>query len=269
MSSKCSSRAASPRILHLHFYFLMSHQETYAGLEQVLVLIGRVIAFLLCVVAFPLHLLIRVAIKISDGGPTMHRCYRLGKSGAEFELLKYRSMRMNVAHHLSADLKMIVHRRDPRITSLGRWLRCGIDELPQLWNIVRGEMMWIGPRPDPQWMLPHYGPRSRWRLSVLSGITGFAQVLNSRNLPTAEGYALDIWYLSHFTLWLNAWIILVTPLFMAGWRSVGEGRLRRLRGNSEFVNLCCECDVELAHSREVLLASVSSETLLPPNTVIC
>jgi lipopolysaccharide/colanic/teichoic acid biosynthesis glycosyltransferase len=247
----------------------MSRREMCAGLELVLIVIGRVMAFLLCILGFPLHLLIRVAVKINDGSPTMHRCYRLGKSGAEFELFKYRSMRINVPHHLSTDLKMVVHSHDPRVTSLGRWLRCGIDELPQLWNIVRGEMMWIGPRPDPQWMLPHYGLRSRGRLSVLPGITGFAQVLNSRNLSTAEGYALDIWYLSHVTLWLNAWIILVTPPFVAGWRSVGEGRLSRLRRNPEFLNLICECDAELANPREVLLASVSSETLLPPNTVIC
>jgi lipopolysaccharide/colanic/teichoic acid biosynthesis glycosyltransferase len=199
----------------------------------------------------------------------MHRSFRLGNQGAKFTLLKYRSMKTNVAHHLSFGLKMIVHEHDPRITSLGHWLRCGIDELPQLWNIARGEMMWVGPRPDPDWMLPHYGPTSCERLSVLPGITGFAQILNSRNLSTAEGYALDLWYLSHRRLWLDAWIILATPFFMAGWYSVGRFWLSSLRELSAFRELCNRCEDELAQSRKVLFASANSESLLPPNTVIC
>ena len=240
-----------------------------AKLESASILVGRAIAFILCVFGFPIHLLLCLAIRAHDGHPAMHRSLRLGKLGAKFILLKYRSMKINVTHHLSVGLKMIVHEHDPRITSLGHWLRCGIDELPQLWNIARGEMMWVGPRPDPDWMLPHYGPRSRERLSVLPGITGFAQVLNSRNLSTAEGYALDLWYLSHRNLWLDSWIILATPLFMAGWWSLGQSRLNSLRQLSEFRKLCNRCDDELARSRKGLFASINSESSLPPKTVIC
>lgn len=238
-------------------------------LESASILLGRAIAFILCVVGFPIHLLICFVIRAHDGHPATHRSFRLGKLGTKFMLLKYRSMKANVAHHLSVGLKMIVHEHDPRITSLGHWLRCGIDELPQLWNIARGEMMWVGPRPDPDWMLPHYGPRSCERLSVLPGITGFAQMLNSRNLSTAEGYALDLWYLSHRNVWLDAWIVLVTPLFMAGWCSVGRCRLNSLRRIPEFRELCNKCDTELTRSQNVLFNSVISESLLPPNTIIC
>lgn len=177
-------------------------------------------------------------------------------------------MKVNAAHFLSPGLKMVVHAEDPRVTLLGRWLRCGIDELPQLWNIVRGEMAWIGPRPDPDWMLAHYGPNSRERLRTLPGITGFAQLLNSRNLSASEGYALDLWYIAHRTLWLDLWIILATPLFMAGWRSLGKHRLERLRNDFEFGSLRRKCDEEFISSKEALL-TLTLSSLLPPNTVLC
>jgi lipopolysaccharide/colanic/teichoic acid biosynthesis glycosyltransferase len=230
---------------------------------------GRTIALLICVIAFPFHLLICAVIRLNDGGPALHRCFRVGKSGCVFRLLKYRSMKVNAAHFLSPALKMVVHSGDPRVTSLGRWLRCGIDELPQLWNIVKGEMAWIGPRPDPDWMLTHYGPTSRERQRTLPGITGFAQLLNSRNLSTSEGYALDVWYIAHRTLWLDLWIILATPLFMAGGRSLGKHRLERLRNNFEFGNLCRKCDEEFIRSKEALLTLTHCSSLLPPNTVLC
>jgi Bacterial sugar transferase len=124
---------------------------------------------------------------------------------------------------------MIVKERDPRVTALGRFLRCGIDELPQLWNIVKGQMAWAGPRPDPDWMLPHYGQTCCKRSQALPGITGFAQILNSRFLSTAEAFALDIWYICHRTWMLDAYIILATPLYMAGWHSIGRKRLQNLR----------------------------------------
>jgi lipopolysaccharide/colanic/teichoic acid biosynthesis glycosyltransferase len=232
-------------------------------------LLGRAIALLICVFAFPLHLLICAAIRLLDHGPALHRCFRIGISGSFFELRKYRSMQVNVHHELSSGLKMIVRRNDPRLTWLGPWLRCGIDELPQLWNIFKGEMAWIGPRPDPDWMLPHYGVTCRERIAALPGITGLAQILNSRSLSTSEGFALDLWYLSHRTLWLDLWILLATPLYIAGWHSLGNTRLQHLRTIPEFVQLCRKCDEELADSKEILLSCGVSALLLPANTVIC
>lgn len=230
---------------------------------------GRMIALLICVIAFPLHLLICAVIRLTDGGPAMYCCIRVGKSGRLFKLFKYRSMKVNAAHFLSPALKMVVYSEDPRVTLLGRWLRCGIDELPQLWNIAKGEMAWIGPRPDPDWILAHYGPISRERLQTLPGITGFAQLLNSRYLSTSEGYALDVWYIAHRTLWLDLWIILATPLFIAGWRSLGKYRLERLRNNLEFGSLYRKCDEEFVRSKEALLMLNHCNSLLPPNTVLC
>jgi hypothetical protein len=94
-------------------------------------------------------------------------------------------------------------------------------------------------------MLLHYGPMCKQRLSVLPGITGLAQVLDSRNLTTAEGFAIDLWYIAHRSFLLDAWIVLVTPLFMAGWRTLGCGRLKRLRCSSEFKWFRQCCDSEL------------------------
>jgi len=166
---------------------------------------------------------------------------------------------------MSSGFKMIVESDDPRVTTIGRWIRSGIDELAQVWNIVRGEMAWLGPRPDPDWMLPLYGPVCRQRLSVLPGITGFAQVLDSRNLSTAEGFALDNWYISHRSLLLDAWIVLVTPVFMMGWKSIGLRMLTRLRALPEFqeTKLLCERELNLAKPPLLETLEQKSRVLMP------
>jgi len=207
---------------------------------------GRVIAALFCVAAAPIHLFLCLLIRLCDAGPALYRSQRLGLQGKAFELLKYRTMKVNSAPVLAPGFKVVVEASDPRVFSLGRWLRCGIDELPQVWNVARGDMAWVGPRPDLPWMLPYYGPFTRSRLSALPGITGLAQVMDSRNLPTAEGYAIDLWYSRHRGFWLDLWIALVTPLFIAGWRSVGRRRLEELRCSGELRRLREACERELA-----------------------
>jgi lipopolysaccharide/colanic/teichoic acid biosynthesis glycosyltransferase len=211
-------------------------------------LFGRIVAFVLCLGGLPIHLAICLALRLQDGGPAIYRCLRLGRGGQIYYMLKYRTMKVGCPPVIVSGFRMIVAQADPRVTRLGRWLRCGIDELPQLWNIVRGEMGWVGPRPDEAWMLPHHGPVCKRRLWVRPGITGLAQVLDSRNLSTAEGYAIDVWYITHRCIWLDAWIVLVTPPFMAGWRSVGQGRLTKLRKLPEIEELRQGCDTEIARS---------------------
>ena len=250
-------------------YIVTGKQDRFLGLNFICTLVGRAVASLICIAGFPLHLTICAVIKLNDGGAALHRCYRTGWSGIPFELLKYRSMKPDAEHLLTLDLKMIVHEGDERLTMIGPWLRCGIDELPQLWNIAKGEMAWIGPRPDPDWMEPHYGPTCRERLNVRPGITGFAQILNSRYLSSAEGFALDVWYLSHRTIWLDLSIIAMTPLFMAGWLSVCQRRLRSLRQNPEFKDLCRKCEQECSILKKILLTSSEFQAALPPNTVVC
>jgi len=160
-------------------------------------------------------------------------------------MLKYRSMKVDCAPVVHAGSKVIVEINDPRVTPLGRLLRCGIDELPQLANIVRGEMRWVGPRPVPVSILPKYGPVIRERFNLQPGITGLAQVLHSRTCSSARALAIDIWYLRHHNLSLNLWVIVATPLFICGWKSVGQNRLYRMLQMPEFCELEQRCQEEL------------------------
>jgi lipopolysaccharide/colanic/teichoic acid biosynthesis glycosyltransferase len=210
---------------------------------------GRIAAAGAIGLGFPIHLLIALLIRLCDGGPVFYRAARLGRNGNPYELLKYRSMKVGSVPIVADDYKVIALERDSRVTAIGRLLRCGIDELPQLYNVVRGEMSWIGPRPDEPWMLENYGSVVRTRLSVLPGITGLAQVCNARSISTAQAYAIDIWYIRNRTMWLDLWIALVTPLFIAGVRSVGARRLRELHHLSEFSGLQRACEMELEAGR--------------------
>jgi lipopolysaccharide/colanic/teichoic acid biosynthesis glycosyltransferase len=154
-------------------------------------------------------------------------------------------MKVNCEPLVLAGSKVIVESNDPRVTPLGRVLRCGIDELPQLVNIVRGEIGWVGPRPVPVSILPKYGPLIRERFNMQPGITGLAQVLNSRACSSARALAIDIWYLRHRSIGLDVYIVFATPLFMCGWKSVGQNRLSRLRQLPEFCELERRCQDEL------------------------
>lgn len=207
--------------------------------------VGRLVAFLLCFLGLPFHLLICISIRLFDGGPALYRDKRVGRLEKPFSMLKYRSMKVNCAPVVRAGSKMIVEVNDPRVTPLGRLLRCGIDELPQLANIVRGEMAWVGPRPVPVSVLSKYGPLIRERFNLQPGITGLAQVLHSRTCSSARALTIDIWYLKYRNLWLDLWVIAVTPLFICGWKSVGKNRLNRLLQMPEFRNLEQMCQEEL------------------------
>ncbi len=121
----------------------------------------------------PLLGLAALAIKLEDGGPVLYRQTRVGKDGADFELLKLRTMVVG-AERLGAGFA--VDRGDPRITRVGRLLRrTSVDELPQLWNVLRGDMSVIGPRPTLRYQVERYTERQRRRLSVKPGLTGWAQ----------------------------------------------------------------------------------------------
>ena len=211
--------------------------------------IGRLAAGVAIALGIPVHLLISLLVRLHDGGPALYRARRLGCGGRPYDLLKYRSMKVGSKPVLAGDFKVVTIKNDIRITPVGRVLRCGLDELPQLYNVWRGEMRWIGPRPDEPWMLGNYGQAVRTRLSIAPGITGLAQVCDGRYLSTAESYALDIWYIRHRSVWLDLWIVLVTPLFIAGMRSVGARRFARIRSLPEYLELHRACARELEQAR--------------------
>ncbi len=177
-------------------------------------------------VSAPLLALAALAIKLEDGGPVLYRQRRVGKDGVEFELLKLRTMVVGAEHQGAG---FAVDRGDPRITRTGRVLRrLSIDELPQLWNVLRGDMSLIGPRPTLRYQVERYDDRQRRRLEVKPGLTGWAQVNGRAGLPWEERIELDVWYVDHRSLWLDLKILARTPLALfggtyrgqtGGWRS--------------------------------------------------
>jgi lipopolysaccharide/colanic/teichoic acid biosynthesis glycosyltransferase len=161
------------------------------------------------VVASPVLAAAAVAVKL-DGGPVLYRQTRVGKDGVDFELLKLRTMVVG-AETMGAGFA--VNEGDSRITRAGRTLRrLSLDELPQLWNVVRGDMSIVGPRPTLRYQVERYDARQRRRLEVKPGITGWAQVNGRASLPWPERIELDVWYVEHRSALLDLKILALTPL---------------------------------------------------------
>jgi lipopolysaccharide/colanic/teichoic acid biosynthesis glycosyltransferase len=170
--------------------------------------------------ASPVLAIAALAVKLEDGGPVLYRQTRVGRNGADFELLKLRTMVVG-AETMGAGLS--VNRGDPRITRAGRLLRkLSLDELPQLWNVVRGEMSVIGPRPTLRYQVEQYDERQRHRLDVKPGITGWAQVNGRAELPWADRIELDVWYVEHRSPRLDLRILARTPRALFGGTYKGD-----------------------------------------------
>jgi lipopolysaccharide/colanic/teichoic acid biosynthesis glycosyltransferase len=164
--------------------------------------------------ASPVLALAALAVTLEDGGPVLYRQTRVGKDGADFELLKLRTMVVG-AEKLGAGFA--VDRGDARITRAGRLLRrLSIDELPQLWNVVRGDMSVIGPRPTLRYQVEQYDAHQRRRLEVKPGITGWAQIHGRATLPWADRIELDVWYVEHRDWKVDLRILIRTPLALFG-----------------------------------------------------
>ena len=171
-------------------------------------------------VASPLLAAAAVAIKLEDGGPVLYRQTRVGKDGGDFELLKLRTMIVGAEQQGAG---FAVDRGDSRITRVGRLLRrTSLDELPQLLNVVRGEMSLIGPRPTLRYQVERYSDHQRRRLDVLPGITGWAQIHGRASLAWAERIELDVWYVEHRSPLVDLRILLRTPLALLGGTYKGE-----------------------------------------------
>ena len=172
------------------------------------------------IVASPVLALAALAVKLGDGGPVLYRQTRVGRNGSDFELLKLRTMVVG-AERLGAGFA--VNEGDPRITRAGRVLRkLSLDELPQLWNVVRGDMSMIGPRPTLRYQVEQYTPRQRRRLEVKPGLTGWAQVHGRATLSWPERIELDVWYVEHRSPRLDLKILLKTPLALFGGTYKGD-----------------------------------------------
>jgi lipopolysaccharide/colanic/teichoic acid biosynthesis glycosyltransferase len=157
------------------------------------------------VVGSPILLAAAIAIRVETPGSPVYRQRRVGKDGTPFDLLKLRTM-VSGAEHIGAGLA--IDEGDSRITRVGSLLRrFSLDELPNLVNVLRGEMSIVGPRPTIQAQVDQYTARQRRRLEVKPGITGWAQVNGRASLPWHERIELDIWYVEHRSLRLDLRIL--------------------------------------------------------------
>jgi lipopolysaccharide/colanic/teichoic acid biosynthesis glycosyltransferase len=162
----------------------------------------------LAAIAAPVVALAAAAIRLESPGHPIYRQTRVGKDGHIFEVIKLRTM-VTGAEHIGAG--MAVDEGDSRITRVGALLRrTSIDELPNIVNVLRGEMSLIGPRPTLQVQVDAYTERQRRRLDVRPGLTGWAQVNGRASLPWPERIELDLWYLEHASLRLDLRILVLS-----------------------------------------------------------
>ena len=173
----------------------------------------RVAAAVLLLLLSPLLAAIAVWILLDGGRPVLLAQERVGKDGKRFTMLKFRTMVPNaleLAHGLTDDPYGVVP-DDPRITKPGGLLRrTSLDELPQLWNVLVGQMSLVGPRPDLVEQAANYTDRDRGRLAVEPGITGWSQVNGREEITWPERIEQDLWYIEHWSLGLDAKILLRT-----------------------------------------------------------
>ena len=183
-------------------------------------LMDLTIASLVLLLVWPVMLVVAIAIKLEDGGPIFYRGPRVGENGRLFHMLKFRSMVVNadqlqhVVTHTDPSGKVIFKEaNDPRITRVGRFIRrSSIDELPQLFNVLRGDMSLVGPRPELPWLVESYEPWQRKRFAVPQGITGWWQINGRSDNPMHLHTDQDLYYIQHYSLWLDILIL---------WRTVG------------------------------------------------
>jgi undecaprenyl phosphate N,N'-diacetylbacillosamine 1-phosphate transferase len=173
-------------------------------------LADRVVAILALALLLPLFALVALAIKLDSPGPVFYRQSRPGRAGAFFRIFKFRTM---VDKAETFGLGAEVCRDDDRITRVGKWLRLSsLDEAPQLINVLLGQMSLVGPRPAAPHHVERYTPYQRRRLEARPGLTGWAQVNGRNSLSWEERIDLDIWYVDHWSPWLDLRILFRTPL---------------------------------------------------------
>jgi lipopolysaccharide/colanic/teichoic acid biosynthesis glycosyltransferase len=162
------------------------------------------VSLFLLVVLFPLFPLVAILIKLDSSGPVFFRHYRIGKDGQPFELWKFRSMRAEVPEYEASPRSAI----DWRLTRIGRLIRrMSIDEIPQLINVLKGDMSLVGPRPEMPFIVARYHTLARERLAVRPGITGLWQISPARAFPIHENFQYDLHYIRNQNIVLDCAIL--------------------------------------------------------------
>jgi exopolysaccharide biosynthesis polyprenyl glycosylphosphotransferase len=176
--------------------------------------------FFLTVISLPFFGVIAGVIRLDSPGPVLFRQKRVGENGRIFEMLKFRTMEVDAEERQQEVMQEtgvgeILHKRvdDPRITRAGRFLRrFSLDELPQLFNVLRGDMSLVGPRPEMPWLVDRYDSWQRKRFAVPQGITGWWQINGRSDKPMHLNTQDDLYYVYNYSLWLDLKILLRTPL---------------------------------------------------------
>jgi lipopolysaccharide/colanic/teichoic acid biosynthesis glycosyltransferase len=173
------------------------------------------------ILSAPVVALLALAIRIESPGHPIYCQIRVGKDGELFSIYKLRTM-VRGAEFTGAGLA--IQEGDDRITRLGRFVRrYSLDELPNLWNVLRGEMSIVGPRPTLQLQVEQYTERQRGRLAVKPGITGWAQINGRASLPWPERIELDLWYVEHQSTLLDLKILVRTARLVLGGQGLYKG----------------------------------------------
>lgn len=169
-----------------------------------------IICFILLPFLFPLMAVAALFVLVESGPPALFLQERVGRDGKIFRIYKLRTMVPGAEHKGP----LLAQRGDPRVTRVGRFLRrWSLDELPQLFNVIRGEMSLVGPRPELPQLVSGYSPWQRQVLTAQPGVTGFSQVHGRDDLPMDTKLRLDVYYVRHRSLALDLWII---------WRTIFE-----------------------------------------------
>jgi lipopolysaccharide/colanic/teichoic acid biosynthesis glycosyltransferase len=186
------------------------------------------VSSLALIVSAPVLALAALAIRLESRGPVIYSQRRAGLDGRAFEVIKLRTM-VDGAEHIGAGLA--IDANDPRITRVGAFLRrTSLDELPNLVNVLHGEMSMIGPRPTLPAQVEQYTPRQRGRLEIKPGITGWAQVNGRASLPWDERIELDLYYIEHRSLSLDMRILWRTVAMVLGGSGLYKGEAGGWKG---------------------------------------
>lgn len=211
VSEIIASRAKSVTLFHAPLLRMdgYSPRMSYVVLKRLIDVLASALALILL---SPIMLIVAAAIKLCDGGPVFYRQERLTQGGKHFDILKFRSMRVNAEKDGVARLS--TGESDPRITPVGRWIRkLRLDELPQLLNILKGDMSIVGPRPERPELTEEYArvlPEFKLRLLAKSGLTGYAQVYGKYNTPPEDKLRMDLLYILRPSLVEDLRIMLAT-----------------------------------------------------------
>jgi lipopolysaccharide/colanic/teichoic acid biosynthesis glycosyltransferase len=183
--------------------------------------VSRLLAAVALVVTSPVLLAAMIAIRLESRGSPIYRQRRVGKDGEPFDMYKLRTM---VADAEFMGDGLAVNRGDPRITRVGAFLRrFSVDELPNLVNVIRGEMAIVGPRPTIQAQVDQYTESQMRRLEVKPGLTGWAQINGRASLPWDERIELDVWYVDNKSVRLDLWIVIRTIRMLASGAGIYKG----------------------------------------------